>query len=141
MRYSARLIRSVTLCRVGYPFGETPVVLDQTCADKMIHQITLGTHIGFFEPENDDALPSYGGVRPYSQAAFSVLRAWSIDGVVRIAIKPMRNQSGWYFWRAFQTGTVRFSPLFLGKRVDGSMRIDSGTFQYLCTDAFLAGGA
>jgi hypothetical protein len=126
---------------VGYPFGEIPVVLDQACVDKMIHQINLGTRIGFFEPESDASLPSYEGVRPYNQAAFSILNAWSIDGVVRIAIEPMRNQSGWYFWRAFQAGAVRFSPLFSGQRVEGCMRIDASTFKYLCTDAFLVGGS
>jgi len=141
MRYSSRLIRNVSLCRVGYPIGETPVVIDQACADKMIHQIRHGVTIGFFEPESNVSLPSYEGVRPYSQAAFSILSAWSIDEVVRIAIEPMRNQSGWYFWKAFQTGALSFSPLFSGRRVEGSMRIDAGTFKYLCTDAFLGSGA
>lgn len=141
MRHSTRLIRKVTLCRVGYPFGDPPVVIDQACADKIIHQITNGVRIGFFEPQKDDSLPSYEGVRPYAQAAFSVLSAWSIEGAVRIAIEPMRTQAGWYFWRALQRGAVGFSPLFSGQRVEGSMSIDAGTLNYLCADAFLDGGA
>ena len=141
MRYSSRFIRNVTLCRVGFPMGETPVVLNQACVDKMIHQITHGTMIGFFEPRSDGSLPSYEGVRPYAQAAFTVLSAWAIGDIVRIAIEPMRTKSGLYFWRAFQKGFVRFAPLFSGQRVEGSMRIDADTFQYLCTDAFLVDGA
>lgn len=116
-------------------------MLDEECCKSIIHQISLQKHLGFFEPAIDPSLPSYEGVRPYSQAAFLVHAGWFSGDVLRIAVEPFKTQAGWFFWKALRAGAASFSPLFCGNTHPGTMRIDSETLRYLCTDAFLASGS
>lgn len=137
MRRIHRIIRNVDLCKPGYPLPESQVVLSQESCKKIIQQISDGKCLGTFEPQIDNSLPSYMGIRPYDQAAFVVHSAWFIENTLRIAVEPMKTKAGWYFWNALKKGKVSFSPLVVGDLEPGTLRILPETFEYLCTDAFL----